>query len=127
MSLRTRGEVGNNRVPVFLYEMERLQKLSVSSLAKRTATLLSKGFRRFIVSSHSGPLDFDRFDALTCSSALAPELRTAFAAIRRFIIRQDHSRLDISMANLMQRSDGELILADPVCDDYLLSQTCYYY
>lgn len=106
--------------PIYLYEMERLEKLKRSSDAGWLAALLtnasgkasasvSVGWRheQYIVQTLTGMLQDDR---------LPRSIHNALRMLLKFSQDVPGGTLDLHNANLMQRANGELVLADPIAN-----------
>jgi hypothetical protein len=121
-TLRDVGEVkvGGVETPIYLYEIERLQKLQAGSLAKKTARsivdLLDNGFNN---SRWSASM---RLKGLSEAKGVSRSLRSAFSALCDFTDNYPDAGMDMHMTNFMQRKDGKLVITDPFCDHEVVSR-----
>lgn len=117
-------KIGNVDFPIYLVEMERLEKLKVGSDAKRLARLLSGQQRRSTmkcVSPHGMKGDSTSTvdtltDILNSKISLPRSIGNALKQLRDFCQYYDGARLDMHLGNFMQRKNGELVITDPLMD-----------
>ena len=98
-------------LPLYLFEVERLQKVPAGSPAKKLASRLM----RFCDEHAHFPEKLTDIEGMTAS--LAQFLKE----LNWFIANYD-VKADLKMDNFMQRADGTLVMSDPVFDSKLLHQ-----
>jgi hypothetical protein len=103
--------------PIFLYEVEKLQRLHRLSDAGRLAWKLASRQR------HWGLSDYTNFSAsvmtvgdMSRDAKLPRGVRNALAELERFILTCADGILDMHFGNFMQRSNGDLVITDPLFD-----------
>lgn len=106
-------------VPLFLVEVERLEKLDVKSENYRMARHISKIAQRAYYKGPSGADVGERAENIIgriYESPYVPQsIRDALAVLLMFCTNYGDAFLDLHAANFMQRPiSGELILSDPV-------------
>lgn len=116
-------KIGGVDFPIYLVEMERLEKLKVGSDARKVARLLSKQqvhSTMKCVSRHGDVSSTSTVDAisdiLNSKVGLPRSVGNALKQLRDFCMSYDGARLDMHLGNFMQRKNGELVITDPLMD-----------
>lgn len=113
--------------PIYLYEMERLQKLKPDTESKRVAKCLSKDCVPLSLIGPNKATYFEKFESIAEKWAVGfPSLHAALMELSQFASNYDNAEIDIHMANVMQRANGELVLVDPLCDWTMLRKHSFY-
>lgn len=119
------GEIGEMKLhgisyPIWLYEVERLQKVAPSSPQKRLRRkIIHKVASEALPKSWAVPSEFMGqfvFDHLACDEELPEDVRDAMGELADFCSNYPGARADLAGGNFMQRSDGQLVINDPVFD-----------
>lgn len=109
-------------VPVYLYEVERLEKIPTTSEYSTLARKLSRDWRR--EACQSGDLE-ENVRALHVVQHLRdnsyfqfehPTIMDALEEVGTFIRDYGEAFPDIHSGNMMQRKDGSFVLSDPIGD-----------
>ncbi|MFC2996391.1 hypothetical protein ACFODO_14190 [Acinetobacter sichuanensis] len=106
-------------VPIFLYEVERLQKLDTKGENRRVVNRLCKRFRELNAYSF---IDNQAERFVMCLVDLSsddlvsdkPEMADAFVLLAEFINQNPDSFADLHTGNFMQREDGTVVISDPI-------------
>lgn len=112
-------------VPVYLYEVEKLEKASIENrrIGKKLHDLLYKDWDAFRESDRPAEEVFQfGFENMLASGYLddKPTIRDAFQEMATFFLKGT-ADTDVSMQNFMQRKDGTLIINDPFSDRNMVS------
>lgn len=103
--------------PLYLYEVEKLQRLHRNSDAGRLAWKMAEKQRHW---AHSDFTDFSvsviTVGEMTKDTKLPRAMRNALAQLEAFILSCPDGILDMHFGNFMQRANGELVLTDPLFD-----------
>lgn len=106
--------------PIFLYEVERLERLKTGgeaarqfrvfkSIAKQATTACSS-----IPNREAAPAVMEMMADLAAKADLPGSLRHAISDLSNFVRAYDDVFIDIHRANVMQDSEGTLVINDPV-------------
>lgn len=104
-------------VPIYLYECERLEKLPTktdnSKLVMKISTLVKQAMfaAEYTTQAQRG---VDVIEVLMKASFVPDSLRHDLIVLRDFFKETNDVFIDIHRANFMQRSNGELVLSDPI-------------
>jgi hypothetical protein len=127
--VKNHSDIGEVRIngenyPIFLYEIERLEKLKVGGEARATAKLIKTSL---MLASNSTPLwqriniPYTEIEAVAQDRALPKSIRNAMDQLSTFCSNiGDAFFIDMHMANFMQRKNGELVISDPLASKALL-------
>jgi len=117
------GEIGNTRIgrfdfPIYLYEIERLEK--VSGPNKRLVNLIcgaEDNSRRMAMGKNweERPKAAKVLDLMLEDKALPRTIHNALRQLRNFADHMDGS-LDLHSGNFLQRANGELVMSDPIAN-----------
>lgn len=114
------GEVVVDRqcLPIFLYEMERLEKLSDLSPAKRLARLMvtksSKTWSKYCFRAEGATIA--ELQDLTRDNSIPRSVKNALRQLEDFCHNFPNASLDMHMGNFMERKNGDLVLIDPLAN-----------
>jgi len=120
--IESHGDIGSVRIgehhyPIYLYEMERLQKLRNSSPAWHLASLIIN--RSDSVGNYA---DFGDQKAamelreLIADSTIPRSVRNALKLMEEFCSYFGGGGLDFHSGNFMQRKNGDLVMIDPLAN-----------
>lgn len=123
--VESHGDIGEIRIKglgrsIYLFEMERLEKLQAGSDAKRLARLISKVGNA--TSARTAGHWTEHLRAATLlqqmakDSTLPRSVRNALADLCRFCHDYPGGTLDMHGCNFMQRGNGELVMTDPIAN-----------
>lgn len=104
-------KVGSDKFPVFLYEIERLSPLKQGSEAKKTASWLVRKQRSINWFGAGAQLK-----EIAEVANISRGLKKAIQNVQNFTCYYDNARMDMQMANFMERRNGDLVITDPLFD-----------
>lgn len=105
--------------PLFLFEMERLEKLATGSDARRLASRISREQNNCTNDNWNWPADDRaRFGIMSMieTGNLNKSIKNALGELEQFCGNNPGAVLDMHLGNFMQRKNGELVITDPLCD-----------
>lgn len=118
------GEIGTIKSftddhPIYLFEMERLEKIQNASLAKRTArsimNALNRAEKTVPQSMRYGEMrTYMILNAASYDVSLSRMVRNALTQLADFSANMPGGTLDMHIGNFMQRKNGELVITDPI-------------
>jgi hypothetical protein len=129
------GQVGDVNIrgedfPLYLYEVERLERLKGGTLASKQAHALIK--LAYSASAQTpGEASDDDYSAQTLDHLvsfadehplLTGTLTAAVDMLRSWVHSNDEVSMDMHRANFMMTGAGTLVINDPICHRYLLNR-----
>lgn len=115
------------KVPIYLYEVEKLQKIKQCTANAKISRRISKDWR---VQDHLSPVKDLRNRAKDIVRHLRdsafyqhenPTIIDALDEIADFMMGYDQAFVDLHGANMMQRADGTFVFSDPIGDNRIYS------
>lgn len=100
-----------NEFPLFLMEVERLQKLPNGSEAKKIATAVHRADRYQWIQT--------TLLRLKGVKTVPNSIRNAIKELETFVGNDRADLVDMHMANFMCRRNGELVISDPLMDRFV--------
>jgi len=118
------GEIklGKKEFPLYLFEMERLER--VSGEAKKQAQAIVRQQGKTLTNAWQWP-QLDR--AFFCvqdmlrSKSFSRSVLNAFAQLEEFCCNYPGAALDMHIGNFMKRKNGELVITDPLMDKAVMA------
>ena len=118
------GEIklGCDEYPIYLFEMERLEKLEVGSGSRKVASGISSKSRRSIGKSYSRRClgDNDRASVvigdMKKNTLIPRSIRSALGQLTEFCVNYPNASVDMHLGNFMQRKNGDVVITDPLMD-----------
>ena len=123
--------VGGEVYPVYLYEIERLYRMSRDNLAWHQAKVIIKAATKANATAMSGWPNVDEFEESVMTieelrkmhHILPGPVRSVFTMIRDFgRMMGGNMAIDLHMGNFMARANDSLVLSDPICQVDLLKK-----
>jgi hypothetical protein len=123
--IENHGDIGAVRIsgmqyPIYLYEVERLEKLKNGSDTKRLAQMISRSKDKVHWNSISRWDDYTRaymeLTIMARDAMLPRSIRNALSLLSDFCSNMPGSTLDMHLGNFMQRKNGELVITDPLAN-----------
>lgn len=112
--------IDGNEFPLYLYEMERLEKIRVGSPARRLVRHIVKHSSAASATSKHMWQDpnyiIDTLTVMAQNRDLAESWRCAFDGMLRFCQNFCAGSLDLHAGNFMQRANGEVVMIDPIAN-----------
>ena len=109
--------INKNSHTIFMYEMERLNKLERGTEASNVSNLLAKlEVASFGKVFNYGPIDRAQFQIqdMMRSKLLPRSIMNALRQLEEFACNYGHIGLDMHRANFMTRKNGTLVMSDPI-------------
>lgn len=111
--------IANYRLPLFLYEVEKLQPLQKNSIERNMAYRLGTMQRKWTYEDYCGnESSISTVHEMSMDEKIPVTIREALAELRDFIKTSPNNRLDMHLGNFMQRANGELVITDPIFDAF---------
>lgn len=122
-------EIAEQSYTIFLYEVERLERLRGGTLASKQAHLLTKmasaaSGRAYAAhdDEYAAPTVAHMVEMAKANPLMGAELVDALDQLRVWTNNNDEVGIDIHRSNLMADKDGRLVINDPVCHQELLNR-----
>lgn len=109
--------INKNSHTIFMYEMERLNKLERGTEASNVSTILTKLQNASFGNVFKyGPINRALFQIqdMMQSKSLPKSIMNALRQLEEFAYSYEHIGLDMHRANFMMRKNGTLVLSDPL-------------
>lgn len=113
-------KLGGTDYPLFLFEMEKLEKIKPGSDAKKLARRI-QGVAQ-TASNKAGLWMRDDLRSVMMAqhmmqdTALPRSIRNALGQLENFCCNYPGGQMDLHMNNMMQRKNGELVITDPLAN-----------
>lgn len=129
--VETHDDIGETKIGaeshlVYLFEMERLEKLQKDSDAKRLARLITNVTGTTSMRHKGSWRDEYRsaelLKAMKTSDELPRSIKNALGRLEMFCRDIPGGTLDMHAGNFMQRKNGDLVMIDPIADMKLWEQ-----
>jgi hypothetical protein len=130
--IENHGDIGAARInwmhyPIYLYEVERLEKLKNGSDTKRLARMISKSQDKAHRRNSIYRLDdytkaHIELTVMARDAMLPRSIRNALSLLSDFCSNMPGSVLDMHLGNFMQRKNGELVITDPLASAEIMNK-----
>lgn len=119
------GDIGTIKIddrdyPLFLFEMEKLEKIQHGTDTKRLAMKIQNTVRA--ASGRAGVWMRDDLRSVMMvqhmmrDTSLPRSIRNALGQLENFCCNHSDGQIDLHMGNMMQRKNGDLVIIDPLAN-----------